>query len=134
MSSPSPEAVSHAQQNTPSHLSDQWLAGGPPVLLVLVFTPYCTQVLFLLFYVCLFDVRLESLVFAAASFDRWKSCTRCTCSMLGYKLLLALWGSDQSLGNSKVQESRSQVNVDGFSWGLIPSLNGAACASFFPLQ
>lgn len=56
------------------------------------------------------------------------------CSMLGHKLLLALWGSDQSLGNSKVQESRSQVNVDGSSWGLTPSLNGAVCASFSPLK
>lgn len=44
MSSPSPEAVSRAQQHRPSALGDQWLAGGSAVLLVLVFTPYCTQV------------------------------------------------------------------------------------------
>uniref|UniRef100_A0A8C0UI68 Cilia and flagella associated protein 20 n=1 Tax=Cyanistes caeruleus TaxID=156563 RepID=A0A8C0UI68_CYACU len=79
-------------------------------------------------------MRLESLVFTAAYFDRWKSRTLCMCSTLGHKLLLALWGSDQSPGNSEVQESRSQVNADGSSWGLIPSLNGAACGSSFPSQ
>lgn len=82
-------------------------------------------------------MRLESLVFTVAYLDRSKSCIQCPCSMLGHKLFLgvmALWGSDQSLENSDVQDNRSQVNADGSSWDLFPPLSGAVGASCFPLK
>lgn len=130
-------------------VTSDWLVA--PLYCISLFLPLLHSSL-ILALLCLFiwasDMRLESLVFTVVYFDRWKSCIRCTCNMLGHKLLLgvlALWGSDQSLGNSEVRERRSQVNVDGSSWGLFPSLNGvhvplfslsskvcAVCPTFVP--
>lgn len=98
-------------------VTSDWLVA--PLYCMSLFLPLLHSSL-ILALLCLFiwasDMRLEFLVFTVVYFDRWKSCIRCTCNMLGHKLLLgvlALWGSDQSLGNSEVQERRSQVNVDG---------------------